>query len=80
MNIQLIDKQPFIFRVNAEIYLFAKPNFLYKNCNELIKAVSKGSVIGWNIQGGFISFNQIKNIYKIKNYDTQKNRKFNPLH
>mgnify|MGYP003439825274 FL=1 len=67
MNIQLIDKQPFIFRANNVVYLFAKPNFLYKNCNEQIKAVSKVSVIGWNIQGGFISFNQIKKLYK--NYE-----------
>ena len=66
MTLQLIEKQPFIFRANAEIYLFAKPNFLYKNCNELIKAVPKKSTFGWNIQGGFVSFNQIKKIYKQK--------------
>ncbi len=67
MNIQLIEKQPFIFRANNVVYLFAKPNFLYKNCNEQIKAVSKKSTFGWNIQSGFISFNQIKKLYK--NYE-----------
>lgn len=66
MNIQLIEKQPFIFRANNVVYLFAKPNFLYKNCNELIKAVSKKSTFGWNIQGGFVSFTQLKKLYKEK--------------
>lgn len=66
MKLQLIDKQPFIFRANNVVYLFAKPKYLYKNCNELIKAVSKKSTFGWNIQGGFISFNQLKKLYKVK--------------
>ena len=64
MTLQLIQKQPFIFRANNIEYLFVKPKFLYKNCNLRIAAVVKGSTLGWNIGGEFLSFNKLKKEYE----------------
>lgn len=64
MKIQLIEKQPFVFRANEDLYLFVKPKYLYKNCNEQIKAVAKGGTFGWNIQGEHLSYNRLKKLYR----------------
>lgn len=59
---QLIDRKKLIFRIKNEEYHFVKPNFLYKDFGILIKAKIKGSTMGWNIGGEFISYNQLKKI------------------
>ena len=63
MTLQLIKKQPFIFRVNNQEYEFVKPKYLMAtNDFKLIEAKIKSSTMVWNIQGGTVSYNQIKNL------------------
>lgn len=63
MEIQLINKKPFIFRVNNRDYEFVKPYYLMPvNDFKLIKGVVKGSTLCWNVEGKVITYNQIKNI------------------
>lgn len=62
--IQVIKYHPIIFRVNNSEYQFVKPNLLYKNFGEIITAQVKGSTMGWNIEGEFLSYNQIRYLFK----------------
>ena len=62
MNIQLINKQPLVFRIKETEYTFIKPSTLMKNFGQFIEGKIKGSTLGWNIEGGFVSYNQLKNI------------------
>ena len=64
MTIQVIDKVNFVFRVGKNDYLFGKPNFLYKNFGTVVKAVVKGSTLGWHIEGEFLSYNKMKELFK----------------
>lgn len=64
MTIQVIDKKKFIFRVNNSEYQFMKPNYLFKDFGDIRKAVIKGSVMGWNIENDFLSYNQMKESFK----------------
>lgn len=63
MNIQLADKENFVFRINESDYQFVKPCLLYKNFGTIIMAKVKGSTLGWNIEGGFLSYNKLKKLY-----------------
>lgn len=67
MTIQVIDKQKLIFRVNNEEYQFMKPNFLFKNFGTVIPGRVKGSTLGWNVEGGFLSYNKLKYVLKKMN-------------
>ena len=60
MKIQVIQTKPIIFRIGNDEYQFVKPNLLYKNFTKHIEAKVKGSTLGWNIDGNFISYNQIR--------------------
>lgn len=63
MTIQLIDNKKFIFRINKQEYRFVKPKYLMPAKEfTLIEAKVKGSCMGWNIEGGFVSYNQVKAI------------------
>lgn len=65
MEIELINRKPFIFRVKDQQYEFVKPYYLMKvDGLNLIKGVVKGSCLCWNIQGYVISYNQLKTILK----------------
>lgn len=66
MNIQLIDRKLFVFRVGNNDYQFVKPNLLFKNFGTIIKATVKGSTLGWNIEGGWMSYCQIKRLFNEK--------------
>lgn len=71
MDLKVIDKQKHIFRIDNNEYQFVKPKFLYKNFGEVITAQVKGSTMGWNIEGEFVSYNQIRELFK-----NECNRKF----
>lgn len=60
LEIQIVKYQPIIFRIENDTYQFIKPHSLYKNFGTLIKSTIKGSTLGWNIEGYFISYNQLK--------------------
>ena len=49
-------------RVGNETYKFVKPYYL-QNVNDfrLIKAVVVGTSLRWNINGNYITYNQLKN-------------------
>lgn len=64
MIIQVIDKNKLIFRVNNSEYRFIKPNYLFKDFGDIRKAVVKGSVMGWNIENDFLSYNKMKESFK----------------
>lgn len=57
---QLIDKQRLIFCHENTWYKFEKPYYLYDLKLRLIKATVRGSTLGWNINGKFVSINKIK--------------------
>lgn len=62
MEIQIIDIKRIIFRVNGSDYMYIRPSTLMRNFGEFIEGKVKGSTLGWNIEGGFVSYNQIKEI------------------
>jgi len=62
MKLQLIDRQRLIFRIENEEYQFLKPYYLYQDFGIFKKAKIKGSTMGWNIKGGFVSQNQLREI------------------
>lgn len=63
MEIELINKKPFVFRVGNREYKFVKPYYLMPADDlKLIKGVVKGSTLCWNLPGGVLTYNQIKNI------------------
>ena len=64
MNIQIINKQNFVFRVGNNEYQFVKPNSLYKNFGTVIHATAKGSTMGWHIEGMFLSYNKLRALFK----------------
>lgn len=61
---QLIDKKQIIFCHEKTWYKFVKPYYLYDLNLNMIKAVVRGSTMGWNINGKFVSFNKIKKLCK----------------
>lgn len=63
MEIQLINRKPFIFRVKNREYEFIKPYYLMpKDDLRMIKGVVKGSTLCWNIGVGVLTYNQIKKL------------------
>ena len=58
--IQLTKIQPTKFLINNKEYDFIKPNFLMKTFGKLIKCKVKGSTIGWHVEGGWVSYNNLK--------------------
>lgn len=65
MNIQIIHKQPLIFRAHTQNYEFVKPHILMPVGEfRMIRAKVKGSSMGWNIEGEFLSILQLKEAYK----------------
>ncbi len=63
MEIELINRKPFIFRVGNQQYEYVKPYYLMKiDGFNLIKGVVKGSTLCWNLKGKVITYNQIKKI------------------
>lgn len=63
MEIQLVSKKPFIFRVKDMDYEFVKPYYLMsKDDFRMIKGVVKGSTLCWNVGGCVLTYNQIKKI------------------
>ena len=62
-TIQLIDKQPFIFRftingIKADLH--TRPIAMYANGLFPLKVKVKGSTLGWHIKGKWVSYNQIR--------------------
>jgi hypothetical protein len=49
------------FLIEKTIYDFIKPNFLMKDFGVLIKASVKGSTLGWHVEGGWVSYYDLKN-------------------
>lgn len=63
MTIQLIDKKKLLFRIEKQEYQFIKPKYLMPaNKFYLIEAKVKGSTMSWNIEGGNVSFNQLRDL------------------
>ena len=58
--IQLTKIQPTKFLINNKEYDFVKPNYLMKVFGKLIKGKQKGSTLGWHVEGGWISYNDLK--------------------
>lgn len=58
--IQLIDKQKKIFRVKQTEFQYKKLDVYLGNDFIPLPKVVKGSTLGWNIKGAFVSYNQIK--------------------
>jgi hypothetical protein len=65
MEIKLISKQPFIFRISGHDYEFVKPYYLMK-CGgfHLLKGTVKGSTLCWNVGGSVVTYNAIRNVLK----------------
>jgi hypothetical protein len=62
MTIQLIDKKKLLFRIEKQEYRFIKPKYLMPGKEfRLIEAKVKGSTMSWNIEGGNVSYHQLKN-------------------
>ena len=59
--IQITKIQPTKFLINNIVYDFVKPNYLMKVFGVLIKAKVKGSQLGWHVEGGWVSYNNLKN-------------------
>jgi len=64
MTIQIIDRKNLVFRAGNNDYQFVKPNILFKNFGIIITAKVKGSCLGWNIEGEWVSYNKLKNKFK----------------
>lgn len=63
MEIELINRKPFIFRVKNREYEFIKPYYLMpKDDLRMIKGVVKGSTLCWNLKGTVITYNKIKTL------------------
>ena len=63
--IQLVKNYPLTFRVKIREYEFVKPKYLMPvGSLKLIEAKIKGSTMVWNIEGGIVSYNQIKKLLK----------------
>lgn len=61
MTIQLIDNKKLIFRIEKQEYRFVKPKYLMPEKEfRLIGAKVKGSCMSWNIEGGNVSYNQLR--------------------
>lgn len=63
MTLQLIDRKNLVFRVGNNEFQFVKPNLLFKNFGTILKAKVKGSTMGWNIDGEFLSYYQMKQLF-----------------
>ncbi len=62
MQIEMIDKQEHIFQIGNRIFRFVKPYYLMPDIDmKLIKGKVKGSTLGWNVCGEWISYNALKN-------------------
>lgn len=64
MTIQIIDKKNLVFRTGDNEYQFVKPNILHKNFGTIVKAKVKGSTLGWNIEGEWLSYNEMKKSFE----------------
>ena len=49
------------FLINNTVYDFVKPNFLMKQFGILIKGKVKKSTLGWHVEGGWVSYKDLKN-------------------
>ena len=63
MNLQIIDIKRNIFLAGGCEYWFAKPSSLMRNFS-FIEAKVKGSTMGWYINGGFLSYNQLREAFE----------------
>lgn len=65
MLIQIIDTKPITFRCENMEFEFSKPYYLIR-VGELgmIKAIVKGSTMGWNIGNYFLTYNKFKKAIK----------------
>ena len=51
--------------IRSKKYQYVKPYYLMEVDNlRLIKAKVKGSILVWNIEGGQVTYNQIKKLIK----------------
>ena len=62
MNIQLIENKQGVFRllIEQQEYTFYPPKSLYSTGLLPLPVKVKGSTMGWNIAGGFVSYWQLK--------------------
>ncbi len=61
-----------VFRHKENIYHFVKPHSLMLQYSfKLIKAVTKSSTLAWNIEGGTLTYNQMK--AAVKEYEQPEN-------
>ena len=58
--IQLTKIQPTKFLINNTGYDFVRPNYLMKVFGVLIPAKTKKSTLGWHVEGGWVSYNNLK--------------------
>lgn len=78
LRIQIIHIKPLIFRTEKNEYLFVKPNILYQNLGERVEAKVKGSCLGWNIEGEFLSYNKLKKLINGSKYHKKIRKKERP--
>lgn len=63
MEMQLIDKEKKIFRAKNIEMQFVKPYYLmHIDELKLIKGVVRGSTLCWNVAGGVITYNMVRNL------------------
>ena len=58
--IQLTKIQRTKFLINKTVYDFVKPNYLMKVFGVFIPAKTKGSTLGWFVEGEWVSYNNLK--------------------
>ena len=63
--IQITKIQATKFIINKTVYDFVRPNYLMKDFGVLIPAKIKGSCLGWHVEGGWVSYNQLREITKL---------------
>lgn len=64
--LQLIDKQQRKFRVGKTEFVYQRLAIYVGNSYKEVPPKVKGSTLGWNISGQFVSYNQIKKALKVK--------------
>lgn len=52
--------QSHTFQIGLAHYAFKKPYYLIDSENRYYRAKVKGSTLGWNVNGKFVSYNKIK--------------------